>query len=103
MELMGLNVINPRQTMEILASLDFPIANRILTQIKDSEEDSTEVQQVIDIIKQMAGNPQELMGFLQLPIEEILAILEQSKAQREGQPQQGQPIQGGVNNAMPGM
>lgn len=97
MDMFAKNMIDARQAMEILASLDFPIANRILSQMKENEEDSSEVQQVVDIIKNMVGNPQELMGFLQLPIEEILAILEESKVQGQ-QPQQ--PMQGGQQNAM---
>jgi hypothetical protein len=89
MELMGLNVIDARQTMEILASLDFPIANRILSQMKEQEEDSKESQQILDVLKGMMGNPQELLNFLNLPIEEQLAILEESKQM----PQAGQPQQ----------
>ncbi len=92
MELMNLKVINARQTMEILATLDFPIANRILAQIKENEEDQKEVQQILDVLKSM--DPNQMMQFLQLPIEEQTAILEQSKTAEDGQPQQ--PIQGGI-------
>lgn len=95
MEMFAKNMINARQAMEILASLDFPIANRILSQIKDGEEEQSEVQQVIDIIKNLSGDPQQLLVFLSQPIEQIMGMLEESKAQA--------PMQGGGQNVMQNM
>jgi ribosomal protein L40E len=91
MEAFTTGMMDRRQAWEILGTLDFPIANRILSQIKETEEDQKEAQQILDVLKQM--DPNQMMAFLQLPIEEQMQILEESKAQQEGQLQ---PMQGGT-------
>jgi ribosomal protein L40E len=69
--------IDAKQLLEILSTLDFPIANRILAQIKASEEDDNETMQILELLKTM--QPEQLMSFLQLPTEEQISMLQQSK------------------------
>jgi ribosomal protein L40E len=80
-------LINAKQAMEILGSLDFPIANRILEQLKGQEKEQGKITDVLDVLKSM--QPEQMMQFLQLPQEQQMQILEESKG-TEVQPNGGQ-------------
>jgi uncharacterized membrane-anchored protein len=77
----GMKAIDNKQLLQVLATLDFPIANKLLEQVKSAEEDAEEIMQVLEILKTM--EPQEMLAFLQLPIEQQIEMLAQTK---EGEP-----------------
>lgn len=77
--------IDSEQLLEILSTLDFPIANRILEQKKAENEEVTQTQEVLTALQGM--DPAQRETFLQIPLEEQMSILEEMK--------------GGVNSALP--
>jgi len=75
--------LDNRQYLEILSSLNFPIANRLLEQVKDKEGEQNEIKEILGMFSTM--NPQELLAFLQMPLEQQIQILEQTKNPMDGQ------------------
>lgn len=88
LEMYNTKMIDARQAMEILGSLDFPIANRILEQIKDQDSEQNDTTELLNVLKSM--RPEQITWFMQMPVEQQLQILEQSKA---GDPNE-QPMPG---------
>jgi ribosomal protein L40E len=78
-----------RQFLEILSTLDFPIANKILEQTMEEEQGRSEMAEVLEALKVM--DPQQLVAFMQLPLEEQLQMLEESKTADKPQATMGTP------------
>lgn len=79
-------LITPEQAMEILASLDFPIANKILEQKRAESEEMTQTETILTDLKSMSA--EELIQFMQLPLEEQINMIEEMKrgVENNGQP-----------------
>lgn len=68
--------LDQKQLLEVLGALNFPLANRILEQIKGMEDDMGEVNKFLDVLASMSmQNPQQVLQFLQLPAEERMQYM----------------------------
>lgn len=78
LELFKINAIDTKQLLQLLATLEFPIANRILEQVEANEEGEEEIGMVLQALAQM--EPEQMMQFLDLPIEEQISLLTEAQS-----------------------
>lgn len=92
-------LITPEQTMEILANLDFPIANKILEQKRAESDEMTQTETILTDLKSMSA--EELIQFMQLDLGEQMQMIEEMKNTQQGGQPSGMPnMQPTVNNSI---
>lgn len=76
MQMVNSKIIDPKSMWQVLASINFPIAHRILEQFKGEDTEQEQYMMVLEVLTEM--EPEQREAFLQQPMEQQLQLLDQA-------------------------